>query len=301
MVRTVALTSRMLAVHSAGIAQDLRDEFPGVEVAAIPMGVADPLAGKRDAARDEVRARHGIGPDDLVFTAFGYVTPEKRIEQAIGALPAVARAAPTVRLLLVGAEASHYDARKDAEAAGVGDRIVFSGYVEDEALPDYMAATDVALCQRWPSAGETSASWLRCLGAGLPTVVTDLAHTVDVPTLDPRTWTLQHAPPGGERPAAAAIAVGIDILDEDHSLRIGMRRLATDATLREALGREARAWWEARHTIDVMTAAYRNVLDVACQQPEPAAAALPAHLRDERVADARALLAPFGIDVDVLR
>ena len=38
------------------------------------------------------------------------------------------------------------------------------------------AAADICACLRWPTNRETSASWLRCLAAGRPTIVTDLAH-----------------------------------------------------------------------------------------------------------------------------
>src|SRR5581483_2954335 len=45
----------------------------------------------------------------------------------------------------------------------------------------YLAASDVCLCLRWPTALETSAWWLRCMAAARATIVSDLAHTADVP------------------------------------------------------------------------------------------------------------------------
>ena len=110
------------------------------------------------------------------------------------------------------------------------------------------------LSLRWPSARETSASWLRAIAAGRPTVVTDLAQQADVPTLDPRSWTVVHAQP--TLAPLEPVAVSIDILDEQHSLTLALKRLTTDAALRARLGAAARAHWAAGHTVDRMASAY---------------------------------------------
>jgi hypothetical protein len=168
---------------------------------------------------------------------------------------------------------------------------------------------------RWPTSRETSASWLRCLAAGKPTISTDLVHTVDIPTLDPRNWSVlaglsavarqDRASSGetrrslgkggkasttgdGELEAstatteAAAVGVSIDILDEGHSLMLAIRRLATDEKLRVMLGSNARALWSERFRLEDMVAGYQRVVARLLQAP-PADAnglkTLPLHLR----------------------
>jgi hypothetical protein len=79
-----------------------------------------------------------------------------------------------------------------------------SGYLPDQAIGDYLAASDACLCLRWPTALETSASWLQCLAAARPTVISDLAHLADIPTLDPRSRRRSHA-------SAEPVAVAIDL------------------------------------------------------------------------------------------
>jgi hypothetical protein len=66
-------------------------------------------------------------------------------------------------------------------------------------------------------------------------------------------------------------------MDEDHSLRLAMRRLASDAALRAALGAAARLYWEREHSPARMLEDYRRVLAVAASRPSPRVA-LPAHL-----------------------
>ena len=298
MLRLPVASARLVAVHGAWFADRLRRDYPGAGVESIRMGVGDPLrgGGRPEASGTRGRARLGLAPEDIVFTALGGVTPEKRLPQILRALAAIGDAVPAARLVLVGAEASHYDVMRDAEACGVARRVVRAGYVEDAGLGDCLAAADVCLCLRWPSGCETSASWLRCLAAGKPTVVTDLPHLGEIPALVTRgAWTPSRLGAGSD---GDPIAVSIDLLDEDRSLAIAMRRLAADAGLRRRLGARARAWWRAHHRIDAMAEDYERVLALAAARPAPA---LPAALLPNGDARTRALLAPFDVSpADVL-
>jgi len=303
---------------------------------------------RRARARREVRAKYGIADDVVLFGCFGGITPEKRVPQILAALAAIRPYAPDARLLLAGTEAAHYDVRAGIAAHGLADRVTIAGYVEDDRdLTDHLAACDVSLNLRWPTAGETSGPWLRALAAGVATVITDLVHLGDVPSLDPRTWAVNAVaesrsevrgptpasgsdrrsllsdttstaqapaqPQDGPRtsdlgprtaaPSASApvpIAIAIDILDEDHSLRLAMRRLATDAALREQLGRAGQAYWQREHSVEVMVDDYVRLIDEAVSRPAAApigssSGDVPAYLRDAGDRRLRALLEPFGI------
>jgi glycosyltransferase involved in cell wall biosynthesis len=299
LLRAAVASARLTVVHSLGLARDLGEEYPDAAVSRARMGVPDPWAGcDRHAARAAIRQRHGLTADALVLVSFGGITPEKRPGPILRALAATAAHRPDIHLLLVGQPGAHYDVMADAAQHGVSARITIAGYVPDDDLPGYLAAADVALCLRWPSARETSASWIRCLAAGLPVVTTDLAHQGELPLTDPRSWTVVHGDTSMTAPEP--IAVGIDILDEDHSLALAMRRLSSDQPLREAIGASARRYWERHHTLAHMTADYLSAIDRAAALPVPAVR-LPAHLRPDPLAHARALLQPFGLDAPLLR
>ncbi|HEX6463196.1 MAG TPA: hypothetical protein VFZ98_02030, partial [Vicinamibacterales bacterium] len=90
------------------------------------------------------------------------------------------------------------------------------------------------------------------------------------------------------------VCVAIDILDEDHSLRLAMRRLATDATLRARLGRAAREYWMREHSVDAMADDYERTSRDAAARPDPVVA-LPPHMRDPGDGWLRALIRPFGL------
>jgi glycosyltransferase involved in cell wall biosynthesis len=313
MLKLVVESSRLMAVHSTRLAHELHAEF-GRAVHAIHMGVRDPRSAAgagpevdpieaRRARRRAIRARHGIPEHAVVFSAFGLVTPEKRVSTILQVMPAVLAEAPDARLMLVGGVTEHYEAVAEARSLGVADRVVVTGWVPDDEVPDHLGASDVAICLRWPSGRETSASWLRAIANGLATVVTDLAHVDEMAFLDPRTWTVQRAA-SGERAEDATprpVCVGIDILDERHSLGLALVRLATDAPLRVRLGLAARAHWEAFHTIARMADDYAVVIDHALARPAVPPRGLPPHLVRDGTEVARRLLDDMGVGVDFLR
>jgi glycosyltransferase involved in cell wall biosynthesis len=290
MTRLVVLASRMTAVHTPALAGQLREAMPGARIDAIQLGHGVAVtAGRASAARAAVRARLGIPDDVVLFGAFGALTPEKRLPQILDAFAALLPYTPSARLLLAGAPAAHYDVARDVEMRGLGPHVTLTGYIEDDReLTDTLAAADVALNLRWPTAREMSGPWLRALAAGVPTVTIDLAHTWHVPALDPRTW--QPNLPGGPPP----VTVAVDILDEDHSLRLAMRRLAADADLRASLARAGRAFWDREHSIARMVEDYRRLLPLAAAAPVPALT-LPPHLVYDGDAVLHALTAPFGV------
>lgn len=286
MLRVVMETSRMVAVHNARIAAALRAEYAPAAVETIRMGVVAVPADS--AVRAAARRALALADGATVFTLFGKVTAEKRIPSILRAFAALSRSMPETVLLLVG-DANEYGAL-DAEIArqGIGGRVRVTGYVDDEAIGTQLAAADVCICLRWPTAQETSASWLRCLAAGRATVITDLAHLADVPTIEPGNW---RRTPG----TGAPVAVRIDVLDEVPLLERALRRLAEDARLRNDLGAAGRAWWSANHTIEIMAGDYRQLLLAAAARPHPAPDNLPVHLTNDYSEPVRAIASRFGV------
>ena len=297
MLRVVMRTARTVAVHNARVADELREAYPDVPVEMIRMGVPRdtqpnaPADLDRGEARSAARRALALPDESVVFAAFGKVTAEKRIAQVLGALGALAAEGRDVRLLLVGDADAHATLRDEMARHGVADRVQVTGHVPDEAIGLHLAAADVCLCLRWPTAQETSASWLRCLAAARPTVVSDLANLVDVPTIDLR--DRRTSPPGAD-----AVAVRIDLMDEDASLRLAMRRLADDGALRDRLAQAGHAYWAAHHTLDAMAADYQRVFALAASRPAPAPADLPKHFTEDHSSTARVIASRFGLSLE---
>ncbi len=312
MTRLVIDASRLTAVHTAPLGRQIREEWPEARIASIRLAHGT-LVSEADARalRTHVRKAYGLAEDAIVFGVFGGLTPDKRVPQVLEALGAILPYAPSAHLLLAGSAQPHYDVAADVQRRGLGERVTLTGYLPTEDdLTACIASCDVSLNLRWPTAREMSGPWLRALAAGRPTITIDLAHMGDVPSVDPRTWKKHPGPGSGIRdprvpdharrrivassdvaadsrsdpeprtanPASRdPVTVALDILDEDHSLRLAMRRLATDPALRASLGAAGRRYWEREHSMPRMVEDYERVIAEAVATPAPKVT-LPAHL-----------------------
>jgi len=174
--------------------------------------------------------------------------------------------------------------------------------VSEVDLNRWMLRADICLCLRWPTSGETSASWLRCLAAGRATVVSGLTHNLEVPSLDARTGTVMGEACDG-RPAhepSEAVCLSVDLVDEREALCQAYRRLASDRPFRERLGRNAARHWRAAHTLSHMARDYEQAFARARALPARRRGDLPAHLTDEAAGLARAIVGHVGVEVDVI-
>jgi glycosyltransferase involved in cell wall biosynthesis len=314
MTRLVIEASRLTAVHTETTARELKADLPDAAITSVRLahGTSIPV-GQARSSRERLRGGYGLNDDSLVFGVFGGLIPEKRIPQILEAFAAVLPYAPTAHLLLAGAAARHYDVAADVRGRGLESRVTITGYVDtDEALTAYIAACDVSLNLRWPTAREMSGPWLRALAAGRPTIMIDLAHLTDVPSLDPRTWQVNsiatrdsrlaaRPDPSNREPRTAnrdtiePVCVAIDILDENHSLRLAMRRLATDGELRASLGAAGRRYWEREHSMPRMLEDYERILADAAGRPAPRVT-LPEHLVTNGDRLLKQVLGEFSVD-----
>jgi len=310
MTRLVVEASRLTAGHSAPLMRQLQEELPRARITSIRLSHGTFVGDEQvRLLRSRVRSQYGMASDAVVFGVFGGLTPDKRLPQILDALNAIVPYVPAAHLLLAGAAPRHYDLAADVNRRGLDGRVTITGYLPDDAdLTACIAACDVSLNLRWPTAREMSGPWLRALAAGRPTLIVDLAHMVDVPALDPRTWRMNTMAAGDWQLAAGKdhanreprtanrepVTVAIDILDEDHSLRLAMRRLATDPELRASLGDAGRRYWEREHSMPRMVEDYERVLAKAAATPAPHVE-LPSHLLADGVRVLNEVLAEFSL------
>jgi hypothetical protein len=153
---------------------------------------------------------------------------------------------------------------------------------------------DIIIALTWPPADELT---LALVGMAMrrAVIVLETESTAGWPALDPQTWQ----PRGwtGQTP----IVVSIDPRDEEHSLSLALRRLASDAALRDSLGSAAQDWWRQHATTDRAVHVWRSILaEAASITPPPRPANWPRHLTANGTERARDLLAEFGATVDFL-
>jgi glycosyltransferase involved in cell wall biosynthesis len=294
MRRVVLESSRLLLAPHPWIAEELRQEASHDRIEILEPAVraprySDDLDDARTAVR--VRQRYGFATSDVVFASVTAPSLRNRVPQVLSAFAQLDDPEQKAQLLLFG---------DDPGAIGATERVTLTGPLDDQSFADHLAASDVWLSLQWPDRSDGVRSWLTAMAAGKPTVVADHAHRVDVPSLDPRDWQPRRvASPAAESRDSSRdpACVTIDIVDEGHSLKLAMRRLAKDSQLRSRLGANARELWATRFSADrmvnVVEGSVTRALEVpphAVQRPD-----FPPHLLADGTDVTRTTLETLGL------
>lgn len=176
--RTLARRQRGVLVHSRWAADLVHWDSPEIPVREVPMGVPLPAPVAVDDRR-EWRSRLGLAKEEPLLGTFGFQTPIKRTDRVLEALTR-----PELRQahLVVGGEINpRLRLRAQARELGIEERVHFVGFLDYRDFEGAIAACDLCLNLRYPSAGETSASLLRVLAVGRPAVVSDYAYSSELP------------------------------------------------------------------------------------------------------------------------
>jgi glycosyltransferase involved in cell wall biosynthesis len=229
-------SSRGVVVHSRWAAEQVRRKLPAKPVCRVPHHCVPPPLDRRA----EFRRRLGLGPDDLALATFGFLTRRKRVRSLLGAYAQLAREFPNVRCFLVGEPERSLDLGGLLDRLGLAGRVTVTGYLDMEDFGGYIAASDIAVNLRYPSAGETSGTVVRLLGDGKAVIISNLQQFAEWPD-----GICLKVDPG---PA------------EEPMLLYYLRRLVTDAALRARLGANARRHMETHHALEKSAAGYLEFL-----------------------------------------
>jgi glycosyltransferase involved in cell wall biosynthesis len=222
--------------HSRYVLERVAALRRGLPSALVSMGVPLPPL----VPRAEARARLGLPPEALILASFGHINPYKRLDAALQAVRLLRADHAGLRYLLVGSISPSYDAQALISRAGLDGVVTATGYVGRRAFEDYVAAADICLNLRHPTAGETSASLLRLLGAGKPTLVSASGSFAELP---------------------AAVAAQVDLDASEGELIVAYcRLLAARPELAAAMGALARDYVAREHTLGGAAAGYMRFL-----------------------------------------
>ncbi|MSQ26751.1 MAG: glycosyltransferase [Dehalococcoidia bacterium] len=241
--QSVVDVSLGVLVHSRFVERAVTALQPRAAVGYVPMGIPLP---QWSAAKTSVRRGLGLHPDRFVVASLGEVTQHKRFAEVLAALRQLAAAGADFQYVVIGNTAD-FDIRPDIAGAGLTDRVRMTGRVDRATFEGYLQAADVCINLRYPTAGETSASALRSMAAGLAVIVSDIGANQELPEA-----CCIKLPVGGDEVPLLAAALG---WLKDHP------------ETRSALGQNARAFVARRHTLEGAAAAYINFIQDVLHTP----------------------------------
>ena len=233
-----ARTDRVLA-----LSERQRDELlayriaPESRIQIVPLGLE--LDRFRGGDRSAARAVLGIPPRAVAVVTLCRLAPVKRVDRLLRAMAVALKAAPALRLYVVGDGAERADLERQAADLGIADRVTFAGWSSD--APTWYAAADIVALSS-DSEG-TPLSLIEAATAGRAAVATDVGGVADV-VADGTTGVV--VPRENEAAFAEALV-----------------RLGNDAPLRARLGAagpERAVRFAAERLVDDLDSLYRHVL-----------------------------------------
>lgn len=233
LIEDIVAASRLVIVHSGFARDQVLARVPDAQIMRVPMGVPLP------ALVDQAAARRALGLPESAFVVASvtHVNPFKRLPVVLRAIRLLRDRIPELVFVVAGSVAPGIDLERQARAYGVDDRVRLLGYVSNDVARLVARAADTCVNLRFPSAGETSASLLRLLGAGRPVLV----------TRDPST---------DEYPRDAVLHVDVGPFEEELVAEL-LYLLYQDDDSRLAAGAAARRFIEAEHGVHRMADGYR--------------------------------------------
>ncbi|MCE1254194.1 MAG: glycosyltransferase, partial [Anaerolineae bacterium] len=227
-----------IIVHNRHSRDILQAEFPNLPVAVIPHLLSPKVFS--DFNDDTLLARRKLNlPEDaLIILSMGLIQPHKRNHITVQSFASFIKRHPNSFLVLAGESLDQeYDIylKHLIKSSGLQERVFILGWVFEGAFFDWIAAGDIMVNLRYPSRGEESGTLIRSLGAGKPTIISDYAQYVEIPD---------------------DCVIKISFENEVQNLEKALERLSEDASLRQSLSENARAYFRSHNAVERVAGAY---------------------------------------------
>jgi glycosyltransferase involved in cell wall biosynthesis len=237
-----ARRSRAVIVHSEFARKLIGRDVSGVPIHVLSLHVAQPAEGGQGAPLPALAARRSLGLPEHAYLlgSFGHATPSKRLGVALRAFRRLLPLVPDARFVVVGEVSPGYDLLEDIRGLGLERHVTVTQHVTMEKFERYLAAVDVCVNLRYPTAGETSASLLRMFAAAKPAIVSNVG------------WY-------AELPDDVCLKVVVDEA-EDATIFAYLRLLHERPDLRRQIGLKAAERARSHHTVEGSAEHYARIL-----------------------------------------
>lgn len=194
------------------------------------------------AVREHLRRQLAGSGRGVLFGVFGFLRETKRLVRVLEVFRRLESSLPEARLLVAGRFVSEELARA-CEPYFRMRNVIRVGFLSERELSLYVAAIDVGINLRWPTAGETSGMTIRLMSSGKAVVVSD--------TLENARWP---------EDCVVRIPTGVEESDALEFVIRWLTRFPEDA---QEIGRRAARYVTSVHGAEHCAEGYWDAIQVA--------------------------------------
>jgi len=222
-----AISERVVVLSKDYIENSRLKRFADKSVAIIPP--IDTEKFKKTSNVSAFENKYGIKEQDVVVGFLGRLTHEKGIEYLISAAPAVLKRIPNAKFVIAGegdnVAGGLKESRKTrlqglARSLGLGERIVFTGYLDEKGVIDFYSRCGVFVLPSIDPLEAFGMVQVEAMLCGTPVVATDRPGIRDAIRMTD--FGLLAPPRDSERLAAAIL----DVLENTGKFQVSRDRIA---------------------------------------------------------------------------
>jgi glycosyltransferase involved in cell wall biosynthesis len=211
-------------------------DYPEECLMYLPTGVPI-LPSPTEDQIQKIRQRLGIPQGTLVIASFGIIASPKRVISSIKAFAKLLKINSQALFVFVGeSQLGYTEPIELIQRLRLGEKVRITGHVDFGSFYDYMKACDIVLNLRYPCQGEMSASLLRSLSLGKPTIVSN-------------------AGPYAEFPDEVVLKVKSG-LDDEEDVTEKLSLLVGNEQIRKKMGENGRSYISKYHSLDLVSKLY---------------------------------------------
>lgn len=184
--------------------------------------------------QDNIKSELSFNRFFPIITSFGFVYSHKRYHVILRAFKRFLTQYPDAVLVLVGEDMMNL--HQTIRDLGLTRSVIQTGYVSQHQVDQYLDISDFCINLRYPTAGETSRSVLQIMAAQKPVIVSNVGWFAELPN-------------------DSCLKVDVNELEEEMLLEY-MDMLSSNATLKTAIGKNARNYVIRNHNPETVAREY---------------------------------------------
>jgi glycosyltransferase involved in cell wall biosynthesis len=190
---------------------------------------------------NKTREELGLESEDFLISSAGFVNKNKRYDVILSAISELKN--PKIKYVIAGKDKGNI---LDNVLQDNDRNTIIKGHLSSLELEALISASDVCINLRYPTMGESSASLLRMMGYGKPSLVTDFGSYAELPS-------------------HCVIKIYPHIYEKEIIKRY-ITALIDDNDFRLSIGREAKAYVEKECSLEKCTSDYARFIKEQSQK-----------------------------------